>query len=773
VASRCRRRWACILLAGVPVLLGSLANRGSPSLVFCGHSFRGARQSALGRSAQEDDEDPADPFGNVEGSQREAIELARKSLARMFETSASEDGDARRQDFPVSPLPGELWAVEESEFDSRGLPRVGTVLLAHPAAYIPESVATELEAAEGAEGSGATLEGVPFPNAALRTGLRPMPPDSPRTERARLPVVLITKRDSAGTEGLVLGTWSGQLLGDLDMMEFVTRPLYIGHQEQPDNPPLVMQHVDLQVYHCDRHTQFHAKMQVPATSAASGAAHADGILGAILGIARGTSHPEDLQQRSNACRHPGACRHPEGLQQHLRSELLSRHRLRQGVQPHWSLRVSQAFVGSSWPRWAPQRTRGRLSAAGSQNPFDVLGVSRSSDQDEIRASFRQLVRTYHPDVPSTGNQARFLQIKDALDQLSSPEGRAKWAMQYHSYSSYYDAPQEEEEEEEVVDWFSRRRAEQEEAMAEADRRSEEKNKKMREKQQEQARGSDRIWERELDEAMSAAHRRKVARKRVWTQSFHESRYAAKHFVDKEISKWKSRTSQAREDERLKIRAEEAKWKEELEMSKEVDIRVREEDARDWVDRFAVAEAEASRRREEIGRIWSDKIRVVKEATRNQTAEEAAVQAEAQEELHAEVLEQVELQSQIWMEGIRQSLQQLRRSRSDEPSAWKDKFRNVLDLRILSKSRFSDRALRGRKFDEKALQWKEYNRRRWLKKFRDAEDKAIASEQAEERKWVDLYWRALQTDLAAADTQGHLTSKDWDAALEFQLEAVKL
>jgi len=118
----------------------------------------------------------------------------------------------------------QYWAKPDPEaFDAQGLPRPGTVLLANPDNWLTQS----------------------FPAAMLSTGVLPMPPDPevPRKLKANLPVVLVTKREASGRlEGLLLGRWSGELLGDKGWVCFKTRPLYIGrgpyffpgrHREEP------------------------------------------------------------------------------------------------------------------------------------------------------------------------------------------------------------------------------------------------------------------------------------------------------------------------------------------------------------------------------------------------------------------------------------------------------------------------------------------------------------------------------------------------------------
>jgi len=105
------------------------------------------------------------------------------------------------------------WARSDPEaLDEDGLPKVGTVLLANPETFFEQS----------------------FPQAMLTTGVIPVnaqgdDAEIPRKQRANLPVVLITKRErNKRLEGLLLGRWSGDLLGDLGWNLFKTRPMYIG-----------------------------------------------------------------------------------------------------------------------------------------------------------------------------------------------------------------------------------------------------------------------------------------------------------------------------------------------------------------------------------------------------------------------------------------------------------------------------------------------------------------------------------------------------------------
>lgn len=56
------------------------------------------------------------------------------------------------------------------------------------------------------------------------------------------------------------------------------------------------------------------------------------------------------------------------------------------------------------------------------NHYAVLGVLPTASPDEIRASYRQLVKRYHPDVPG-GNARFFARLCDAYEVLSDPEAR--------------------------------------------------------------------------------------------------------------------------------------------------------------------------------------------------------------------------------------------------------------------------------------------------------------------------------------------------------------
>ncbi|MEO0456772.1 MAG: molecular chaperone DnaJ [Cyanobacteria bacterium P01_A01_bin.114] len=59
--------------------------------------------------------------------------------------------------------------------------------------------------------------------------------------------------------------------------------------------------------------------------------------------------------------------------------------------------------------------------------YELLGVSRSADQDEIKRAYRRLARKYHPDVnKDSGAEDTFKEINRAYEVLSEPEVRARY-----------------------------------------------------------------------------------------------------------------------------------------------------------------------------------------------------------------------------------------------------------------------------------------------------------------------------------------------------------
>src|ERR1700760_3236680 len=59
--------------------------------------------------------------------------------------------------------------------------------------------------------------------------------------------------------------------------------------------------------------------------------------------------------------------------------------------------------------------------------YQILGVGRGADADELKRAYRKLARKYHPDVSKEKNaEERFKEVQEAYEVLRDPEKRAAY-----------------------------------------------------------------------------------------------------------------------------------------------------------------------------------------------------------------------------------------------------------------------------------------------------------------------------------------------------------
>eukprot|EP00933_Yihiella_yeosuensis_P029172 TRINITY_DN22863_c0_g2_i1.p1 TRINITY_DN22863_c0_g2~~TRINITY_DN22863_c0_g2_i1.p1 ORF type:complete len:471 (-),score=64.48 TRINITY_DN22863_c0_g2_i1:99-1511(-) len=98
------------------------------------------------------------------------------------------------------------------------------------------------------------------------------------------------------------------------------------------------------------------------------------------------------------------------------------------------------FVGNVRLKELCQKRRLRLSLAAVEDPYAILGLERGTKEvSAVKAAYRRLAKTYHPDVPETGDISKFQDLQRAAQQILSPDGSPiSWELD--SLESLFDAP---------------------------------------------------------------------------------------------------------------------------------------------------------------------------------------------------------------------------------------------------------------------------------------------------------------------------------------------
>lgn len=78
--------------------------------------------------------------------------------------------------------------------------------------------------------------------------------------------------------------------------------------------------------------------------------------------------------------------------------------------------------------------QGVMILAGNRDYYEILGISRNANENEIKRAYRRLAKKYHPDTNPGNQQAekKFKEITEAYDILSDPEKKKLYDQFGHS-----------------------------------------------------------------------------------------------------------------------------------------------------------------------------------------------------------------------------------------------------------------------------------------------------------------------------------------------------